>query len=229
VLICPNCRSENLEEAQFCHQCGRSLEPADMALRPPAREEGEVAELDVGPLPKQRSALPGILVVVVLLLAGGGFWLWSSLRPDPCAGKYSSVLFSYCTEVPAGWEGGSQLAGTENMDRFVPTAYDAATSVTVDEVVDPTAATQSYAQQFRINQIADGLSLGRSQAVEIDGEQAIGWDVTVPTEAEGILQLRDVVLVREDGAWHIRLLSPEVDYQTARLAFEDLLANWVWK
>ncbi len=229
MLICPNCRSENIEEAQFCHQCGRSLEPATMALRPPPRPEGDATELDVGPRAKPPSPLPGILGVALLLLVGGGFWLWSSMRPDPCEGKFSSVLFSYCTQIPAGWEGGSQLAGTENMDRFVPTEFDAATSVTVDELVDPAAATPSYAQQFRNNQIADGLDPGRAQTVVIDGEQAIGWDVTVTTETEEVLQLRDVLLVREDGAWHIRLLSAEADYQAARLAFEDLLANWRWK
>jgi uncharacterized membrane protein YvbJ len=33
MLVCPNCRNENLEEAQVCRVCGRSLEPVGMSLR----------------------------------------------------------------------------------------------------------------------------------------------------------------------------------------------------
>jgi hypothetical protein len=227
VLVCPNCRGENLEEARFCQRCGRSLEPQAASLRGGPAKEVPEEDLDVSP-PKPPSAWPGITALVLVVMALGGWALWYLLKPDPCQNKYSSVLFSYCAEIPEGWEGGSQLAAEGNLDQFSPPAEDAATFVRVQDI-SPSATTDTYAQDFRTNQEADGLSPSRMEAVEIDGEQALAWDVTVPSEDGETLRLREVVVVREDGGWRITLAATDQTYQDARIAFEEMLDSWHWK
>lgn len=64
----------------------------------------------------------------------------------------------------------------------------------------------------------------------IDGEQAVGWDFTSPARpGDPALQVRDVIAVRPDGAWQIRLVATDDAYEEARLAFEQMLASWRWK
>lgn len=228
MLICPNCRGENIEEARYCHRCGRSLEPVATSLRRVEQQEDREDALEIRP-PKPPSAAPGIIALVVIAVAAGGIGLWYVLRPNPCQGKYTSVLFSYCAQIPEGWEGGSQLAGEGNLDQFSPPDEDAATFVRVEDVIDPATGTEQYAQQFRNNQVADGLTPGKAESVVLDGEQAIAWNVTVETQEGEMLRLREVVVVREDGAWRITLAATDATYGEARVAFEDMLASWHWK
>jgi hypothetical protein len=227
MLVCPQCRADNLEDARFCRFCGRSLEPIGL---PPRRLEARAPseEMEIPP-PRTPSAIPAVIALSVLglaVLAGG---LWYAARPNPCEGKFSSALFAYCATIPAGWSGGSQLAGQENIDQFAPSGEDAVTWVRVQEVLDPAIQTQQYAQQFRTSQEANGLAPGRIEGLELDGEQALAWEVTVTSQEGENLVLREVVLVREDGAWRIELVSTEQMYPRARVAFEDLLSSWRWK
>jgi hypothetical protein len=228
MLVCPHCRSDNLEGASFCRFCGRSLEPIGL---PPRRLEvrapGDHMEI---PPPRVPSAVPAIIVLVVLGVAAAGAGLWYATRPNPCEGKFSSVLFSYCVDIPAGWTGGSQLAGQETLDQFVPpNGVEAATIVRVREVLDPATQTGQYAQQFRTSQEASGLLPGRPEKVTLDGEEAVAWEATGTTETGEIVVLREVILVREDGAWRISLAATEEMYPRARMAFEELLSSWTWK
>jgi hypothetical protein len=227
MLVCPNCRSDNLEDARFCRFCGRSLEPVGL---PPRRLEARVDadHMDIPP-PRVPSAVPGIIALALIGLALAGGALYYAVRPNPCEGKFSSVLFSYCANIPAGWSGGSQLAGQENLDQFSPGGEDAVTWVRVQEVLDPAIQTQQYAQQFRTSQEANGLSPGRIEPLSLDGEEALAWEVSVAAEDGSNLVLREVVLVREDGAWRIELVATEDMYPRARLAFENLLSSWRWK
>lgn len=228
MLVCPNCRNENSEEAQFCNACGRALEATYAPMRG-MREQADVdRDLDM-PAPKQRSVLP---FVILLVLAGSAVVIWSvwfSARPNPCEGKFTSVLFGYCAEIPEGWRGGSQVTAQENIDEFAPSADDAVTWVRVREIVDPATQTQAYAQQFRTSQEAEGLDPSRVEVIPLDGEQALAWEVSVPTEEGDSLRIREVVIVRTDGAWRITLAATENDYPTARVGFEELLSTWTWK
>jgi hypothetical protein len=101
--------------------------------------------------------------------------------------------------------------------------------VRVQETVDPATQTQQYAQQFRISQEVGGLDPGQVESVPIDGEEALGWDYTVPTDDGDTLRIREVVLVRQDGVWRITLAATETAYPEARQGFEELLATWSWK
>jgi hypothetical protein len=228
MLVCPSCRNENTEDARFCRVCGRALDPIHQPMRSQKRDEG-AGEIDMPP-PKRRSAAP---VVIALVVAGAAILvsgIWFTARPNPCEGKFSSVLFGYCAEIPEGWRGGSQVTGQENLDEFVPSEDDAITLVRVRETIDPATQTQQYAQQFRTSQETQGLDPSQVEAVPLDGEQALAWEVSFPAqEGEEDLRVREVVIVREDGAWRITLAATEAAYPEARVGFEELLSTWIWK
>jgi hypothetical protein len=228
VLVCPKCRNENQEDARFCKVCGRALEPVHIRLEGQREADETAVDMDLPPV-KKRGALPlvlGLVVLATVLVLGG---VWYAARPNPCEGKFSSVLFGYCAEIPEGWRGGSQVEATVDVDQFVPPADEAFAQVRVREVVDPATQTQQYAQQFRISQEARGLEPSRLEGVDLDGEQALAWEVFVPTEDGDVVRARQVVIVREDGAWQISLYANETDYSNVRPGFEELLATWTWK
>jgi hypothetical protein len=228
MLVCPNCRNENSEEARFCQVCGRGLDPSAAPMRGQRERAEETAELDV-PAPKSANVLPLVLALMVIVAGVVVFSVWYGSRPNPCEGKFSSALFGYCAEIPEGWRGGSQVAVPENIDEFSPNQDDAVTWVRVREIVDPATQTQQYAQQFRTSQESDGLDPSRVEVVPLDGEQALAWEVSVPNEDGDPLRIREVVIVREDGAWRITLAATETSYPDARVGFEELLSTWTWK
>jgi zinc-ribbon domain len=228
MLVCPNCRNENSEDARFCQVCGRGLDPAAAAMRGQRERAAGSADLDV-PAPRSASVLPLILTLATVGVAVAVFSIWFGSRPNPCEGKFSSALFGYCAEIPEGWRGGSQVDVPENIDQFSPNQAEAVTSVRVREIVDPATQTQQYAQQFRTSQEAEGLDPSRVEVVPLDGEQALAWEVTVPTQDGDLLRIREVVIVREDGAWRITLAATETSYPDARVGFEELLSTWTWK
>ena len=232
MLVCPTCRNENLEDANFCRVCGRSLEPAGAYMRRMDRRDDVEPALD---LPPPRTGRPWLAVafVVAVAVAAATWGLFSATQPDPCRGRYSSALFPYCAEIPQGWDGGSALDGTETIDRFVRDTQEpeAVTNVRVEQIIDPTVQTEQYAQQFRTSQEAGGLDPGTPQQVELDGEPALAWDYTIEgtSEADPPLLVREVIVVRPEGAWRITLIATDDAYQEARIAFEEMLDSWRWK
>jgi hypothetical protein len=228
VLVCANCRSENLEDARFCKTCGRALDAVFSPMRAQREPDQEVQDMEM-PAPKSRSLLPVILILGIVAAAAVLGAVWFSARPNPCEGKFSSVLFGYCAEIPEGWRGGSQVTAQEDIDEFVPRDDDAVTWVRVREIIDPATQTQQYAQQFRTSQEADGLEPTQVEVVPLDGEEALAWEVTVNTEDGDPLQVREVVIVRDDGLWRITLAATADAYPSARASFEELLSTWTWK
>jgi zinc-ribbon domain len=74
VLVCPACRSENVEQAQFCSRCGRSLIPEEGSIRRLERHKESGSFMDV-PAPTQASPVPGILTLVGIVVVGLGVGL----------------------------------------------------------------------------------------------------------------------------------------------------------
>ena len=231
MLVCPGCRSENAEDASVCRHCGSSLEAIGSPMRKRVTDEEPEAHLELWQ-PRRRSTLPLIVGVLVVGLGLLGWGLFSALKPNPCAGKFSSSLFSYCADIPQGWVGGLRPAGDTYEDRFEPATLEgeAQATVRVSQVLDPSVATAQYVQQFRTSQEATGFELSEIDQVMLDGEQALGWTYTVEAEGEpSPLRVREVVLVRGEGAWRIRLVATDEAYENARFQFEELLASWRWK
>jgi hypothetical protein len=230
VLVCPNCRSENVEGASVCQVCGRSLTPGDAALR--RVERSEVAgppedELDVPPpRPQSRWRAVAVVSLLVLLVAGAG--IWYSGRPEVCDGKFESRLYPYCVTVPAGWTAATTRTPTGALDRFEPDAAGAAIVVRAGEAVPGTTTTQ-YAQGIRQSQEAFGVTLGPVQTLEVgDGTQAFAWQAVVQLDDGSILQQRMVALVRDGVGWRITLGGDSESFDEARFAFEELLSTWDW-
>ncbi|MGH2692947.1 MAG: hypothetical protein ACRDHM_10670 [Actinomycetota bacterium] len=233
MLVCPNCRSENLEDASVCRHCGNALDAVSSPMRRLDRteqEQEEESQLDLMPA-RGTSAWPVVIAVLILGLGVLGWGLFAALRPNPCEGKYTSALFGYCADIPTGWAGGLRPVGDTYEDRFVEGASgDAQTTVRVERLVDTTVATPQYVQQFRTSQEATGFELSEIDPLILDGEQAFAWNYSVTNEGElNPVRVREVILVRPDGAWRIRLVATDEAYEEARFAFEEMLASWRWK
>jgi hypothetical protein len=226
VLVCPACRSENVEETQFCVRCGRSLIPEEGALRRLERPTEEGALIDM-PVPKQPSALPGILTLVGIVLVGSVFGLWYFLRPDPCSGKFSSAQFPYCLEVPAGWEGSRRTIQGTSADAYAPRAQLPVVLVIAGDS-QPGADSLSYARAQRDALEADGLFPSQVERAELDGADALAWEMTT-TDVDGtILRERRVTLVRDGQAWIILMVASQERYPQALDRFDAMLRTWSW-
>ena len=231
MLVCPQCRNENLEDADFCRVCGRSLEPAGAYMRRLDRREDTEPELD---LPPPRAGRPWLAVTVLVVVAlGVAIWsLFATTAPDPCQGKYSSAQFPYCAEIPQGWTAGAELESAESLDRFVfgTGEPEAVADVRVEELVDPTVQTEQYVQQFRTSQEARGLDPTSVGSVDVGGESALTWDyLPPPPEGEPQAVVREVILVRAEGAWRITLIANEEAYEDALVALQRIFSSWEWK
>jgi zinc-ribbon domain len=234
MVVCPNCRGENPEEARFCSRCGRNLEPTHVALLSRSPTDETATELDVPP-PKRPSPIPGIVALVVLGLALVGGGLWWLLRPepssstvaDPCVGKFRSPLNPYCVEVPQGWTGRTVRTTTGALDTFRPREGDAEVGVVVQAgSVVPGVTTGIYAQDLRSTQEAVGLSLTPVRATRLDGEIAVVWDFTARGQAGELIQQRHVVVVRGELGWRITLTGEPDKVDEAAAPFSVILSTW---
>ena len=60
-MLCPQCGKENVDEAQFCVQCGNALKQADTA---PAQPQQQTASAPVPPpAPSQQPQQPSSLYI----------------------------------------------------------------------------------------------------------------------------------------------------------------------
>jgi hypothetical protein len=227
MLVCPTCRTENVEGSGYCTTCGRSLEPVEGGeLLRASRPSGEGALIDI-PNPKPVNALPGILALVGILLAGTALGAWYLLRPDPCDGKYSSQQFPYCLEVPQGWEGTQQTIQGTRADAFAPQAQLTVVLVTAGQT-QPGVNSQSYAEAQRDALEADGLFPSPTETQEVDGSDAVAWEMTT-TDVDGtVLRERRVTLVRDGQAWIILMVAPQDRYPQALDRFRSMLETWSW-
>ncbi|MGH2683905.1 MAG: zinc-ribbon domain-containing protein [Actinomycetota bacterium] len=232
MLVCPNCRNENLEDANFCRVCGRSLEPMGSPMRrlePTGRLEPEEE------LPKGRGVSPWPTVILLLVIGAGlGAWgLVSALRPAPtapCAGRVASPQYPYCTGPLEQWQRSIGFNGGQLVDQFLHQSQSALTVVTVDEILVQNQSTAQYAQQFRTSLKVGGINPTRTSVVRLDGEPAATWDYVVPPQGqEPPIAVRDVILVRPEGAYRIQFQAEENVRLEALIDFHALLRTWRWR
>jgi hypothetical protein len=232
VLVCPHCRNENLEDANFCRVCGRSLEPAGAPLRRMDRPEGPEPDDE---LPPARGFSPWP-TVILLLLVGAALGTWgvvTALRPEPprpCAGKVASPQYPYCTGELEQWQPTVGFNGSQLVDEFLHSSESALTVVSVDEILLPNQSTAQYAQQFRTSLEVTGANPSRTEVLDLDGEPAASWDYVVPQEGQTPpIAVRDVVLVRPEGAYRIQFQAEESVRLEALGDFFRLLETWRWR
>ena len=228
MLVCPQCRIDNLEDARFCRACGRSLEAVGIPLRRP--EGVSIGEgIDLPPARKQ-SVWPAILLGVLVLVGGAAWFVWSAVRPDPCDGKFASAQYPYCVQLTGQWSGGLAPEGDEIVDRFIHNAVEAQADVQIEQVLDPSVTTAQYAQQFRTSLEAEGLDPEPAIAFMLDGEQAVSWNYSLAgAEGEPPIRLQEVVIVRPEGAWRITLTALDEAQTQAINDFNLFLDSWRWR
>ncbi|MBI2238288.1 MAG: hypothetical protein HYU54_07180 [Actinobacteria bacterium] len=170
MIVCPQCRQINAEEAEFCSRCGRSLEPGPTFMGPARRTESQLSVEIKTPQPPSRWR-PVILLAAALGIVVG-FAAWKLLEPDPCRGRdFTSERFGYCLTVPEGWTDGTAQVGNTPLDQFsVPTEP---TTVLV-EAVDLPAETDlaQFGEFVRQKDGEAGLTPGPVRAVTLDGMDA---------------------------------------------------------
>lgn len=64
-MICPNCGSENLEDASFCSSCGAALDGTGDVPRPVSRDRGD--QMCFG---GSGGALPGLVIGAIIIIVG---------------------------------------------------------------------------------------------------------------------------------------------------------------
>lgn len=227
MLVCPQCRHDNPEEARFCTQCGGSLEPTATSLRSVERTRPVEDDIDIAP-PRRASPLPGILTLVALVLLGVGAATWYVLRPNPCAGKFTSDQYPYCVALPEGWEDGQQQVGGGQADTFFPTSRDAYILVQAQQVNSGTD-TRAFAEQQRDSEEAGGLFPGPLREVRVGGQVAVAWEVTLPTESGIVIRQLEVAMVRGGTGWVITFAGTDESYEREQPDFEQVLESWSFK
>jgi zinc-ribbon domain len=225
MIVCPECRHANVEEAQFCSQCGRSLAPGYAATGGIRRATAQLSELDVIPRP-ERSRWPFALVVLGLVAVGGLGWLLTSLRPDPCDGRnFTSERFGYCVTVPERWEAGPARIGSVAADE-IATSAEAATVLILLVDLPQDQTLDEYAQEVRDHISEGGLEPGPSRGLSLDGVDALAWDAQGNDLAGREYLTRQVVTLKGENAWIITLSDLAEAFPAHEADFESILASW---
>jgi hypothetical protein len=226
VVVCPSCRNVNAEEAIRCERCGASLEPGFAALMPVRRDPSERPPIEIqrpnAPSKWRPYVVLGVLLVVVLGV-GAAFLL----RPDPCAGtNFESQNFGYCILVPEGWEAGPAQFGAEvTLDQFAPPTQSA--TVVVEAVdLEVGIALEDWSEFVRQRDEEAGLTPGAASETDLDGVEAMQWDVTVAPESGEEFRMREVVVVRDDVGWRITLNDVSDGFGTSAIVFSEMLESW---
>lgn len=227
MLVCPNCRSENQEEAEACAQCGRSLRPEEAALLRRSRREPEEMDIEIPARPRP-SPVTGILALLTTAVLAGGIASWWMLRPDPCEGKFSSPRFSYCVEIPLGWQDSEEQIQGAVADAFAPPTFDPVVLV-IAEQAQPGMSSQDYAARQRQAQEADGLFPGPTRPVDIGGSPAVAWDLTTTAEDGSRVRQRQVAVVRSGQGWIIAYVGAGGSFEDGITEFQHMLESWSWK
>lgn len=227
MLVCPECRNENPEEAKFCTRCGRSMAATDTPMRRlQPREEGEEG-IDI-PVPKRPSPLVGIIMMVAVAVAAVAVGAWWLLRPNPCEGKRASSQFPYCVALPSGWNPATEEIGGQRADTYSPRTGESIILVVVEQVESGTN-TSEYAQSERDREESSGLFPGPVEEVDVDGQEAMSWEVTSTTESGTVVHQLQVALVRSGTGWVITFAGNEDSYGRHRDIFNSLLRSWSFK
>jgi hypothetical protein len=204
VIVCPNCRKANVEEAVACEQCGASLAagPTHLLSRraPTERRPIEIAA------PKPPSPWRALVVLGVLAGVGIGAAAWYFLRPTPCDGtNFTSQQFGYCMTLPSDWEWHPAKFGDAlTVDQFTPPSRSATVLVEAADLAD-NADLSSFADAVRTKDERSGLTPGPIQQTSVDSADALAWNIHYTNGAGTDFSVREVVAVKNHFGWRMML------------------------
>jgi hypothetical protein len=150
-----------------------------------------------------------------------------AFRPDPCQGtNFESDNFGYCLVVPDGWEAGpAQFGADVTLDQFAPPTGSATVVV---EAVDLETGTEleQWSDFVRQRDEDAGLTPGPASESDLDGTDALQWDVSVASEGGDTFLMREVVTVKGDVGWRVTLNDLQDGFDTSAVVFNDMLESW---
>lgn len=226
MIVCPDCRHVNEEQALVCGRCGRSLEPGPVALMPQRRTSAPPPIIEV-PKPKPPSPWRAVEIIgglVGVLAAAGAFWL---LRPDPCEGtNFASPTFGYCLTVPEGWVAEPARVGDQvTLDQFAP-PRDGATVIVDATDLERGVTLEGWAGFVRNRDVEAGLTPGPATETAVGGVPARQWDLTATSDAGTSYRMREVVVVRDEVGWRISLSDTEDGFEVSQAVFQRMLDSF---
>jgi hypothetical protein len=225
VIVCPNCRNANDEDAKACAKCGASLEPGPTHLstrRPP----NERPPIEI-PQPRPPSPWRAIVGLGVLLGVGIGAGAWYLLRSDPCDGtNFSSERFGYCMTLPEEWTWQPAKFGESvTVDQFTPPSESATVLVEAADLPDD-ADLSAFADAVRRTDEEAGLSPGPIEKTTVDGADALAWEIDYTSDAGGAYGVREVVVVNDRFGWRLMLNDVAESFHRHVSTFETMVESF---
>ena len=201
------------------------------SLPPPPPGGPPVVDEAVEPQGPKRSVGKAIAVVAAFLIVIAGvvvlsvMWLGAPGRCD--TSTVESERFGYCVEAP-GWELTNEVTQAElPYDELIKPA-DASTvriqaiqlqsGVGLDEIV----------QGVRDLLAEDGVDVGDVVDRKVGGVPAAQFDYVLEG-GTAEQQVRDVVFVRGDAAWHVQFTTDIESFENRAAEFEDILRTWIFR
>ncbi len=177
--------------------------------------------------PERRTTVPIVIAILATVLVGVGAFAvvsWASGGSGCAAGDFESVRFGYCARAPGGWTASAAQGDDESLDRFM--LQDGAATITVTAV--PLTKGQDLArfEQFVRGYDEDaGGRTGAASSLEVDGAQAVAFDVTVEGP-DGVVRSREVLFTRDGIAWRVTLADEDVGFDANLRRLDEFLESW---
>lgn len=194
---------------------------------PGGGDDGEVED-DAGPAqPERRATVPVALALALTVLVGvSAFALvsWTGGGSSCEDGDFESVRFGYCVRAPSGWVAEAAEVDAASHDLFLLPS--GAATITVTAV--PLTKGQDLArfEQFVRGYDEDaGGSAGSTTSLEVDGAEAVAFDVTVDAP-DGVVRSREVLFTRNGIAWRVTLADDEIGFGSSVRRLDELLGSW---
>jgi zinc-ribbon domain len=225
VIVCPNCRNANVENAETCSRCGASLAPGPTHLLS-RRAPSERPALDI-PRPKAPSPWRAVFALSVLLGVAIGVGAWYLLRPNPCAGtNFTSEQFGYCLTVPQDWQWHPAKFGDAlTVDQFSPPSQSATVLVEAADLPD-NASLSAFADAVRQKDTASNLDPGPISKTSVDGADALQWNIHYTSDAGTDYSVQEIVVVNDHFGWRMMLNDTASGFSKDVSTFDGMVRSF---
>lgn len=196
---------------------------------PPPGGHADVEEaVSEGPTRSSGKAIvvvAGLLITLTGLVAAGVWWLGG---PGVCdASTVESARFGYCVAAP-GWQFTNEATQTElPYDELIKPA-DASTVRIVAIQLQSGQGLDEVVQAARDVATQDGVEVGDVVERHVAGVPAAQWDFVLDA-GQVDQQVREIVFVRGDAAWHVQLLADAEGFDVRAEEFDDILGTWTFR
>lgn len=176
---------------------------------------------------ERRATVPVVVALLLTVSIGvGAFALVTWVGGGAsCEGTdFESDRFGYCVRTPAGWVAVPSADADPPLDRFM--VQDGPGTITVVAVELSQGQDLARFEQFVRGYVEDaGATTGPSSTFEVDGVEAVGFDVTLEGP-DGVVRSREVLFAREGVAWRVTLADEDLGFEASERQLEELLASW---